>query len=114
MRSVTIEDPKWPGVAERIAQRIRDGEFPVGSRLPARAEHARAEGVTPTVLKKALDRLARIGVVEIIDSVGTLVRQMPAVPLPPDPPPVDQVAELERRVAELESWREQMERPLES
>jgi len=103
---VTIESPKWPGLAERIADRIRTGELAVGDQLPSQPELARAEGVSLKVVQKALDWLAAVGVVDRRDKVGTFVASVPADPLPPAPV----VPSLESRVAALEAWRAEVER----
>lgn len=110
IKAVTPDSPKWPQVAERLAARIRSGELAVGTRLPAQAELARAEGVSLKVLQKALARLVAAGAVQTRDSVGTFVAAVPDDPLPHPPGRRDPVVELRAEVADLRERVERIER----
>jgi DNA-binding GntR family transcriptional regulator len=64
-------------VAEQIHQRIRDGVYPVGKRLPGRDRLAEEFGAGNNTMSQALAALAAEGVIEIRPQSG-------AYPLPPE------------------------------
>lgn len=107
------EAAKWPGIAAWIAAAIRTGRWPVGARLPRSGDLARELGVAEGTARKAIDRLAGIGVLRVRRRVGVFVAAIPPDPLPDldvDADPFDglrtEVAELRERVARLEEWRD--------
>jgi DNA-binding GntR family transcriptional regulator len=60
-------------LADDIAGRIRDGEFPRGTRLPGRQRLAAEYGVAEMTVRRALRELAGRGIVASEDSRGALV-----------------------------------------
>ena len=96
-----VEPAKWPGIAEAIAQRIRDGVWPVGTRLPAGRELAKEVGVAEKTSRHAIRHLAELGYVRVIRNTGVDVIAVPPKPLPDLLPAPDPVRELTRRVDEL-------------
>ena len=111
------EAEKWPDVAEWIARQIRDSRWPVGSTLPSYRDLPREAGVAEGTARKAVAHLAALGYLRVERHVGVRVLSVPPMPLPPLPPAGDPMAELARqvaeqgaRLAELEAWRERVER----
>ena len=62
-------------VVDRLAGRIRRGEFKAGDKLPTEYEITRAFGVSRTVVREAMSRLQAAELVETRHGVGTFVRQ---------------------------------------
>ena len=62
-------------VVDRLAGRIRRGEFKAGDKLPTEYEITRAFGVSRTVVREAMSRLQAAELVEPRHGVGTFVRQ---------------------------------------
>jgi DNA-binding transcriptional regulator YhcF (GntR family) len=65
--------PLYASIADRIEARIRAGEWPVGTRIPAERDLGRALGVSRHTIRQALDRLARRGLVSRHQGRGTIV-----------------------------------------
>jgi DNA-binding FadR family transcriptional regulator len=57
-------------VEEQILRRILDGEYARGDRLPSEAELGESLGVSRSVVREALKRLQRIGVVRTVHGSG--------------------------------------------
>jgi GntR family transcriptional repressor for pyruvate dehydrogenase complex len=64
-------------VAEQIVQAIKDGVYPVGSRLPSEAELAQATGVSRASVREALSALQAVGLIEAKSGSGNYVRKSP-------------------------------------
>jgi len=62
-------------VVERLAGRIRRGEFKAGDKLPSEFEIVRAFGVSRAVVREAMSRLQAAELVETRHGVGTFVRE---------------------------------------
>ena len=62
-------------VVERLAGRIRRGEFKAGDKLPTELEITRAFGVSRTVVREAMSRLQAAELVETRHGIGTFVRE---------------------------------------
>jgi len=62
-------------VVDRLAGRIRRGEFKAGDKLPTEYEITRAFGVSRTVVREAMSRLQAAEMVETRHGIGTFVRQ---------------------------------------
>lgn len=60
-------------IADRIAQKIREGEFPVGSRLPGERDLAEALSVSRSSVREALIALELSGYVEVRLGSGVYV-----------------------------------------
>ncbi len=63
-------------VTEQLVDRIRDGGYAEGDRLPAERELARQFGVSRIVVREALRKLSEQGLVEIRPGVGTFVTSL--------------------------------------
>lgn len=61
-------------VAQQLLQAIKDGVFPVGSRLPSEAELAQRVGVSRPTVREALSALAAAGLIEGRPGLGHFVR----------------------------------------
>ena len=59
--------------AAQIRSMIRNGEFPLGTKLPRGTELAKALGVSHITLRAALEELAGEGVVSLVQGKGTFV-----------------------------------------
>jgi DNA-binding FadR family transcriptional regulator len=62
-------------VVDRLAGRIRRGEFKAGDKLPTEYEITRAFGVSRTVVREAMSRLQAAELVETRHGIGTFVRE---------------------------------------
>ena len=60
-------------VTEVLLEKIRSGEFPPGTRLPAEAALAERFGVSRTVIREAVSRLKAEGLVATHQGKGTLI-----------------------------------------
>jgi GntR family transcriptional repressor for pyruvate dehydrogenase complex len=65
-------------VAEQIVRAIRDGVYPVGSRLPSEAELAQEMGVSRPSVREALSALQAVGLIEAKPGSGNYVRRSPS------------------------------------
>lgn len=60
-------------IVEILIERIRNGEYPLESRLPSESEFAAEFGVSRTTVRSALASLAANGLVKRIHGVGTFI-----------------------------------------
>lgn len=80
-------------IEQELRQRIRDGRYAPGSRLPLRREFLREFGASPLTLQRAMDRLAEQGFIRAQGTRGTFVaprlpnRSCYALVFPGDPEP---------------------------
>src|SRR5437870_2972257 len=68
-------------VAERLAEEIRAGRWPVGSKLPTEVRLVEQLGVSRTVVREAISRLRNAGLVEPRQGSGVFVLQPMTAPL---------------------------------
>jgi GntR family transcriptional repressor for pyruvate dehydrogenase complex len=61
-------------VAEQIIETIKDGSFPVGSKLPSEFELAESMGVSRPTIREALSALSAVGLIESKPGSGNYVR----------------------------------------
>ena len=66
--------PKHLRLTETFRRQILNGAWPVGTVIPTEVELCRRFAVSRTTIRKALERLAREGLVERRRKMGTLVR----------------------------------------
>ena len=77
----TIQKQSAPEmVAGQIIQRIRSGELPPGSRLPAQRELAQIMGVGRSSVREAIHALVVMGYLETVQGSGTFIRGSLPVP----------------------------------
>lgn len=60
-------------LVDRLAEQVREGRLAAGEKLPTEAEIMAAHGVSRTVVREAIGRLAAAGLVETRHGVGTFV-----------------------------------------
>lgn len=60
-------------VVTSLSERIRNGEFRVGDKLPTESELMEAFGVSRTVIREAISRLQAAGLVETRHGIGTFL-----------------------------------------
>lgn len=65
--------PRYHRIAEALRERIRDGEFTAGARLPNQRRLAREFGVTLMTLRQALELLEREKLIDRRHGLGTFV-----------------------------------------
>ena len=80
MRQIITSPMKRPrslaqSVVERLAGRIRKGEFKPGDQLPTESQITQAFGVSRTVVREAMSRLQAAELVETRHGIGTFVRE---------------------------------------
>lgn len=86
--------PAYLQVAEQLRSRIRDGQFPQGSRLPTERELVETFQVSSKTIKAALDQLRNEGLIFSRQGVGVFVREQPT----------------KRKVGADRSWRDILKR----
>ncbi|MGO4204264.1 GntR family transcriptional regulator [Rhodococcus sp. TAF43] len=64
---------RYEEVARSLSQRIEDGSYPVGSKLPTEVNLADSYAVSRATVRSALDSLERLGMVSRRRKIGTLV-----------------------------------------
>jgi DNA-binding GntR family transcriptional regulator len=104
---VGVTEPAYRVLAEALAEGIRAGEYPIGSKLPSINELAESNESTPGVARDALVWLVEKGWADSRHGAGYRVT---AIPPPPPESERSWREALEARVAALESWRAQVER----
>lgn len=62
-------------VAQQLLRAIKEGVFPVDSKLPAEAELAQMMGVSRPTVREALAALAAVGLIEARPGLGNFVRK---------------------------------------
>lgn len=71
---------QYQQVADSLRQRIRDGTYPPGTKLPSRSQLRHQHGVSDIVIGAAMRILKQEQLVETLAGVGVYV----ADPLPPE------------------------------
>ncbi|GAA4088673.1 GntR family transcriptional regulator [Actinomadura miaoliensis] len=71
--------PAYLRIADTLRERIRDGGYPPGARLPTMAQLCAAHGVSEIVVRQAIALLRGEGLVETRRGGGTVVRARPRV-----------------------------------
>ncbi|WP_069769927.1 GntR family transcriptional regulator [Streptomyces sp. LUP30] len=73
-----VEAPKYVRLAQTIQQRIEDGTYPPGTRVPSENQLVQAFGMSRPTVVRALELLKRDGWLESRQGYGTIVRGRPA------------------------------------
>ena len=71
---------KYEEIAERLKEKIADGEFAPGQKLPSEAELCRVFGASRLSVRSALGRLAAQGLVRTYQGRGSFVCEAPQKP----------------------------------
>lgn len=64
-------------VLEQLKEKIKNGDFPTGSKLPSENELARMFGVSRVPIREAISILSASGLVESIQGGGTFIKKEP-------------------------------------
>lgn len=99
--------PVYLQIADDVRAQIEQGRYVPGDKLPSRKEMARQYEVAPETVKKALDELARAGLVGAQSTRGTFVLKMPE-----EPGPSPEFLELMQHVKALEERLDALEAQL--
>ncbi|AUG79822.1 GntR family transcriptional regulator [Kitasatospora sp. MMS16-BH015] len=67
-------DPPYLRIADQLRQRVTDGEWEVGERLPSRATLGKELGVGPNVVQRAMELLISEGLLHGVAGSGTFVK----------------------------------------
>ena len=95
------KDAAWREVHSTICRRIRDGIYPIGTRLPTYHQVAAEHGVSLAPVREAYRRLYGAGILQGQRGRGVYVRAVPAPDLITDPPVQGQLAALRREIHEI-------------
>jgi GntR family transcriptional repressor for pyruvate dehydrogenase complex len=71
----------YQAVTEQVHERIRDGDWKVGERIPSERELAERFGVSRVVIREAMRHLEAMGIVEVRQGSGTYVQMATDQPL---------------------------------
>ncbi|KAB1139312.1 GntR family transcriptional regulator [Streptomyces luteolifulvus] len=74
-----VEAPKYVRLAQTIQQRIEDGTYAPGTRVPSENQLVQSFGMSRPTVVRALELLKRDGWLESRQGYGTIVRGRPAV-----------------------------------
>ncbi|MFC9131066.1 GntR family transcriptional regulator [Streptomyces sp. NPDC057099] len=72
--------PVWRQVAAAIADRITEGTYPVGSRVPSVVELSTEFGIAASTAQKALTHLKTEGLIRAEVGLGSFVAERPEEP----------------------------------
>ncbi|MFC9682468.1 GntR family transcriptional regulator [Streptomyces sp. NPDC056948] len=72
--------PVWRQVAAAIADRIAEGAYPVGSRVPSVVELSTEFGIAASTAQKALPHLKTEGLIRAEVGLGSFVAERPEEP----------------------------------
>jgi DNA-binding GntR family transcriptional regulator len=70
-----VSSPKHAQLAETLRQRIVDGEYPVGTKIPSEAKLTAESGASRTTVRQALITLQNQGLLRAESGVGYFVRK---------------------------------------
>ncbi|MGW9029116.1 GntR family transcriptional regulator [Streptomyces sp. NPDC055722] len=74
------ETPRWSQVYAVIADRIADGTYPPGERLPSLLELQQEFGIAVATGQKVLRQLRTDGLAVMFPGLGTFVAELPEAP----------------------------------
>ena len=92
--------PKYRRIADDLRARIESGEYPLDAQLPTKAEMMAGYGAAIGTIDNALKVLAREGLAESVQGVGTFVRK-PAGGLSEYDAVMSRIGELAEEVRQL-------------
>ncbi|GHJ04857.1 hypothetical protein TPA0906_67220 [Streptomyces olivaceus] len=74
------EVPKWRQVYAVMEERIAEGAYPPGGRLPSVVDVCGEFGISQMTARKVLGELRKNGLAAMYPGVGTFVTQLPQPP----------------------------------
>ncbi|MFD9752684.1 winged helix-turn-helix domain-containing protein [[Kitasatospora] papulosa] len=76
----TPEIPRWRQVYALLEERIDDGTYPPGTRLPSALELQAETGISPVTGRRVLQELRAAGLAYMEPGIGTFVAKLPQPP----------------------------------
>ncbi|MER8004738.1 winged helix-turn-helix domain-containing protein [Streptomyces sp. NPDC094149] len=76
------EVPRWRQVYAVLDERIADGTYPPGGRLPSVVDVCGEFGISQVTARKVLAELRKAGLAVMYPGVGTFVTKLPQPPTP--------------------------------
>jgi GntR family transcriptional regulator len=104
--AMTAQTPQYQFIAESLLRQISEGAYGVGTRLPIEVRLAAEHGVARETIRRALDRLEQLGMIERRPGAGTrVVSTRPVGPYPTFATSIGDIASLaaETRLVRPES-----------
>ncbi|MEV8523102.1 winged helix-turn-helix domain-containing protein [Streptomyces sp. NPDC052000] len=74
------EIPRWRQVYALLEQRIYDGIYPPGERLPSALALEKEVGISPVTARRVLKELRDAGLAYMEPGIGTFVSRLPEKP----------------------------------
>lgn len=74
------EIPRWRQVFAVMSDRILDGTYEPGGRLPSGMAICEEFGISPVTAKRVLKELRAAGLAEMQPGIGTFVTELPQAP----------------------------------
>ncbi|MEV5189222.1 winged helix-turn-helix domain-containing protein [Streptomyces werraensis] len=74
------EIPRWRQVYAAMSERILDGTYPPGGRLPSAMAVCDEFGISQVTAKRVLKELRQAGLAEMQVGIGTFVTELPQPP----------------------------------
>lgn len=74
------EVPRWRQVYAAMEERIADGTYPPGGRLPSGMAICDEFGISQVTAKRVLKELRKAGLAEMQPGIGTFVTELPEPP----------------------------------
>jgi len=71
------EVPRWRQVFAVMTERIADGTYPPGGRLPSAMAICGEFGISQVTAKRVLTELRKAGLAEMQPGIGTFVTELP-------------------------------------
>ncbi|MFF7329612.1 GntR family transcriptional regulator [Streptomyces sp. NPDC008150] len=72
--------PRWRQVYAVLSERILDGTYEPGGRLPSGTAICDEFGISPVTAKRVLTELRKAGLAEMQPGIGTFVTELPQPP----------------------------------
>lgn len=72
--------PRWKQVYALLEQRIYDGVYPPGERLPSALAIQDETGISPVTARRVLKELRDVGLAYMEPGIGTFVSRLPEKP----------------------------------
>jgi DNA-binding GntR family transcriptional regulator len=74
------EVPRWRQVYAVLEERVADGTYPPGGRLPSGMAICDEFGISQVTAKRVLKELRQAGLAEMQPGIGTFVTELPQPP----------------------------------
>jgi GntR family transcriptional regulator len=74
------EIPRWRQVYALLEERIDNGQYPPGTRLPSALDIQTETGISPVTARRVLRELRTAGLAYMEPGIGTFVTRLPEPP----------------------------------